>query len=211
VRREPPKPLIDLTPTYREPPQHLRKGRGFKPDEVGAGGLIDNATSPEDFINAPPSTDWRGRNATASPPVTNNGLLTANGVAHNTSSSRSPHRTRSTSRNNNAPPRFQNTQAYAALHGSSASPVNGPSSDPMSPQLMQEYNDPAFVPGGLLAHAASGQGGKDTGRGVSRGHDAKNGPLLDINQGSMYPPGSLLHRVEKVEGGPRGPLIDRER
>jgi len=59
-----PKPLIDLTPQYEEPPQHSKKGmgHGHKPDHLGPGGLIEAATSPEDFIGAPPSTDWRGRN-----------------------------------------------------------------------------------------------------------------------------------------------------
>ena len=59
--KEMPRPLVDLTPQYREPPQHLRKGRGYNPDGT-AGPLVDNATSPEDLLGIPPSTDWRGRN-----------------------------------------------------------------------------------------------------------------------------------------------------
>ncbi len=54
-----PKPLVDLTPQYREPPQHVKKGKAFIPEKTGAGGLIDSATSPEDPLGLPMSTDWR--------------------------------------------------------------------------------------------------------------------------------------------------------
>ena len=56
-----PKPLIDLTPQYQEPPQHARKGKGYVPEATGAGTLISSATSPEEAIKIPPSTDWRTR------------------------------------------------------------------------------------------------------------------------------------------------------
>lgn len=64
-RRSPTKPLIDLTPRYQPPPQHMKKGRGYKPgaEELRGGVLIDAATSGEkgwrDEI--PESKDWRGR------------------------------------------------------------------------------------------------------------------------------------------------------
>ena len=54
-----PKPLVDLTPTYVEPPQHSRKGRGIIPDQLPPGGLVDIATSPEIAIPIPPTTSWR--------------------------------------------------------------------------------------------------------------------------------------------------------
>ncbi|KAK5116141.1 hypothetical protein LTR62_008467 [Meristemomyces frigidus] len=60
--REKARPLIDLTPQYREPPQHQQttKGRGYKPDFLAPGDkLVDFSTSPEDPIGAPPATDWR--------------------------------------------------------------------------------------------------------------------------------------------------------
>ena len=61
--KEMPKPLVDLTPQYRGPPQHSRKGgRGYNADG-SSGPLIENATSPEDPLGIPPSTDWRARNA----------------------------------------------------------------------------------------------------------------------------------------------------
>lgn len=62
-----PRPLVDLTPQHREPPQHSRKGRGFHPESGGsAGGLVESATSPENIsgINPPPATDWRRARAT---------------------------------------------------------------------------------------------------------------------------------------------------
>lgn len=54
-----PKPLIDLTPIYQEPPQHSRKGKGVVPEVIPAGGLVDIATSPEIAIKIPPQTAWR--------------------------------------------------------------------------------------------------------------------------------------------------------
>lgn len=53
-----PRPLVDLTPQYKEPPQFRNKGKGFIP-EGSAGPLIENATSPEEAIQVPPSQDWR--------------------------------------------------------------------------------------------------------------------------------------------------------
>ena len=58
-QRHKPKPLVDLTPVYQEPPQHSRKGRGVIPAQVPAGGLVEVATSPENPIDAPPATTWR--------------------------------------------------------------------------------------------------------------------------------------------------------
>lgn len=57
--RQKPKPLIDLTPVYQEPPQHTRKGKGIVPDQMPAGGLVDIATSPEVAIPIPPTKAWR--------------------------------------------------------------------------------------------------------------------------------------------------------
>lgn len=47
-----PEPLVDLTPTYRPPPQHLNKGKGFNPG-AGAGPLVESATSMEEAIKIP--------------------------------------------------------------------------------------------------------------------------------------------------------------
>lgn len=51
-----PKPLIDLTPQYYEPPQHARKGRGVMPTAIPPEGLIEMATTPESALVIPPST-----------------------------------------------------------------------------------------------------------------------------------------------------------
>lgn len=58
-QRQKPKPLIDLTPQYQEPPQHSKKGRGVIPQQIPAGGLVDIATSPEIAIPIPPNRTWR--------------------------------------------------------------------------------------------------------------------------------------------------------
>ncbi|KAF2267261.1 hypothetical protein CC78DRAFT_541912 [Lojkania enalia] len=60
-----PKPLVDLTPQYKEPPQHALKGRGYRPDNGGP--LIENATSLDEAIKVPSSQDWRSRPVTARP------------------------------------------------------------------------------------------------------------------------------------------------
>ncbi|KAF1941196.1 hypothetical protein EJ02DRAFT_435009 [Clathrospora elynae] len=61
-----PEPLVDLTPTYRPPPQHLNKGKGYNP-AASAGPLVESATSIEEAIKVPSSTDWRARPSTARP------------------------------------------------------------------------------------------------------------------------------------------------
>ncbi|KKK17155.1 hypothetical protein ARAM_007140 [Aspergillus rambellii] len=61
------KPLVDLTPVYQEPPQHIRKGRGVTV-ETGMP-LIDAATGPEapGGIVVPPAKTWRRPPAPAEP------------------------------------------------------------------------------------------------------------------------------------------------
>jgi hypothetical protein len=57
-----PKPLVDLTPVYAEPPQHSRKGKGHGVKVQPGMQLIDGATGPEltqGAIPIPPSTSWR--------------------------------------------------------------------------------------------------------------------------------------------------------
>lgn len=58
-QRQKAKPLIDLTPQFQEPPQHLKKGRGLIPQQIPAGGLVNIATSPEVAIPIPPTKTWR--------------------------------------------------------------------------------------------------------------------------------------------------------
>ncbi|SMR57178.1 unnamed protein product [Zymoseptoria tritici ST99CH_1E4] len=92
-----PKPLIDLTPEYREAPQFSKKnlGKGYVPDghtsgEIG-GPLIESATSPEDVLGIPSSTDWRHRNANPGAyEVGGGGLQRGGSVRASGSKSRSP-------------------------------------------------------------------------------------------------------------------------
>jgi hypothetical protein len=68
----PGRPLIDLTPQYLEPPQHVRKGRGFKPAQVRPGGLVESATGPEvapGAIVIPEAREWRRPGVVGRPPV----------------------------------------------------------------------------------------------------------------------------------------------
>jgi hypothetical protein len=75
------RPLVDLTPGYVPPPQHHKKGKGYHPDQIGPGGLIDNATSPDQAYFIPPAQDWRaGR--TNVPAVTGAGVSRQTSLAH---------------------------------------------------------------------------------------------------------------------------------
>jgi hypothetical protein len=58
-----PEPLVDLRPQYRPPPQHANKGKGYNAN-AAAGPLVESATSIEEAIKLPPSTDWRARPTT---------------------------------------------------------------------------------------------------------------------------------------------------
>lgn len=98
-KRQMPEPLVDLTPQYREPPQHTKigRGKGYVPKEVGEGGLIDNATSPEDVLGLPPTNDWRaGRDRQANSGVNvNPSTVSRNAV--NARSTKRPTTSRETS------------------------------------------------------------------------------------------------------------------
>lgn len=63
------KPLVDLTPVFREPPQHARKGPGVT---VESGPLIDAATGPPlapGAVAIPPATAWRRPSVETALPV----------------------------------------------------------------------------------------------------------------------------------------------
>ncbi|KAJ8105123.1 hypothetical protein OPT61_g10369 [Boeremia exigua] len=55
-----PQPLVDLTPQYRPPPQFAKQGKGYNPG-ANAGPLVESATSMEEAIVVPSSTDWRAK------------------------------------------------------------------------------------------------------------------------------------------------------
>jgi hypothetical protein len=177
------KPLVDLTPQYPEPPQHNPKvpmGRGYQPDNVGPGGLIDAATSPEDALGIPSSTDWRGRNHTQTHELTKQRSNSRTGADFQrglrpTASQRRPATARPT------------TARAAASHDA----VSGS----------------AFTGEGLLAKSQEGWGGGTKGRGVIDGSRAK-GPMVDFSGENKFAQGSLLNRVER-EQGVTGPVIER--
>jgi hypothetical protein len=75
-QRQKPKPLVDLTPTYQEPPQHARKGRGVAPEPGKQ--LVDRATGPEVLPGAiivPPATTWRRPQTQAGSGAQDSGLF----------------------------------------------------------------------------------------------------------------------------------------
>ncbi|KAH8702034.1 hypothetical protein BGW36DRAFT_290067 [Talaromyces proteolyticus] len=86
--RQKPKPLVDLTPVYREPPQHARKGHGVK---IGPGmPLVEAATGLEPIPGVPdiPSaTTWRREQAQ---PVTANESSAASIISRRANTIRSP-------------------------------------------------------------------------------------------------------------------------
>ncbi|KAI9696153.1 MAG: hypothetical protein M1820_008294 [Bogoriella megaspora] len=168
-KRLPPRPLVDLTPTYREPPQHTRKGRGFHPTNPSPHGLIDNATSPEDPIAAPPSTSWR--NPANDLSLSNSIPLTSPPVSMST-------RTKS---------------LKGTLPGGLPSPLHQANA---TPRLSLEQE--GFTREGLLAQLRKeGQGGAATGRGVATGWGDGKAPMLDLREERRFVKGSLLAGRER--------------
>jgi hypothetical protein len=189
--REPPRPLIDLTPTYREPPQHARKGKGFVPDTSQSGALIDNATSPEDPLGVPPSTDWRQRNRSAS-----QGAHQQPSAALIASLANAPP----------VPPAPTASDTVLAGHTRSRS-VRRPTVTAASAPFTGE---------GLLAGAQAQQGWGESarGRGVMDGSHTNGRPMIDLSAGSAFVQGSLLGKVENQQGGVVASLlgpVDREK
>lgn len=175
------KPLVDLTPQYREPPQHHPKGRGHHPDQVGPGGLIDAATSPDDPLGVPSSIDWRGRSAAP---------------AHHTTQQRSTSRSGA-----------DHQRSMLRATASQRRPATARPTTARAPASDSATNGKAFTGEGLLANSQSGWGGGTKGRGVMDGSKAK-GPMVDLNLDNQFTQGSLLNRVER-EQGPTGPVIER--
>lgn len=211
-RYQSPRPLVDLTPAFKEPPQHVNKGRGYKPAAIGAGGLIESATTPEDPLNLPQQTVFRN---TGSPPSPHNSgpveLKPQHSVHHsrkgrgydsenmNSSGSGSP--PDSSSRNKTAMPdsrrRAENT-----------------SDSQQAPRRQASVKRPteAFTGEGLLGGISDSQGwgASNKGRGVIDGSRAGGRPLVDLTDNSTFTQGSLLNTVQKAPGIP-APIIDRER
>ena len=181
------KPLVDLTPQYPEPPQHNPKvpmGRGHVPENIGPGGLlIDAATSPEDALGIPSSTDWRGRShAPPAQDLTKQRSNSRSGADHHQRSLRP-----TASQRRPATARPTTARAAASDHAANAGS--------------------AFTGEGLLARSQEGWGGGSKGRGVIDGSRAK-GPMVDFSGENSFAQGTLLNRIER-EQGPVGPVIER--
>lgn len=175
-----PRPLVDLTPTYKEPPQHRNKGKGFHPETGGA--LIENATSIEDAIVVPPSVDWR---AGAQRPTT--------ARAHGSYGAGGHERTRSLRGG-----RGEGLAAYTVNNHSGgvsddrAAFTGGLLARAGMGQGAQVAGHGVGVGGG----GGVGEGGRTRGNGNGNGNG--NGkPLVDLSEGSKFREGSLLRGVER--------------
>ena len=92
-------------------------------------------------------------------------------------------------------------------------PTTAKSKKPVGYASEEECSSP-FTGTGLLARDFHSAGTAAHGHGVRTGRDAisRNGeinPLMDLNQRSLFAPGSLLGRRER-ETGPARPIIDRD-
>jgi hypothetical protein len=188
--RVPPKPLVDLTPQYKEPPQFSKKGHGYKPRVVGEGRLIDAVpqnTNIEEAFKIPSATTWKR-------PVTSSGPGTAA-----SSSGRYkawPHASSSAS-----PPPPLLPPATAAYDRTKSLRGNGA---PLSHHHYQQQSSRSsdvgpgapFTGDGLLAKSKGGWGSGAKGHGVLSGNMAK-GPMVDLCEGSKFAEGSLLRQAER--------------
>lgn len=160
-RRDAPKPLVDLTPSYPEPPQHQRKGRGYVPDDLGGGGLVEAATTRESAIQPPSATDWRNRTAT----LTNNAGSASSSAAISRSKSlaqrdRSPNtaapteRTRSLAGQDHGQATFSKGGLLATAPDAQGNSTTGrgvKQSDNVAGPLLDMTGPSTFAPNSLLA------------------------------------------------------------
>lgn len=227
-RRIKPKPLVDLTPEYKEPPQHIPKGRGYKPEAVGPGGLIKSATTPEDPLGLPSTTVFRKDREPRQMPGPNphspglidltpqhrepvhhtrkgRGLSPENshpgGLVHHASSQEDPLGLPQNNVFRNVPPEGRHREVSGSQHNQV----------PRRQTSVRQQPD-AFTGEGLLGAAENRQGwGTQTkGRGVIDGSHAGGKPLIDLDDDRTFTQGSLLNKVQKAEGIPK-PIIDRDR
>lgn len=187
------KPLIDLTPKYQPPPQHLKKGKGYKPrpDEIGGpgGALIEAATSGEKSWRdeIPETRDWRGRAGT-------------NGGAGVAGAEMNQGRTRSRSRS--ARDRAGSTQSPAYGNGEHRGRYASPAG----------LEDQGFTGTGYLGQTGAPPSSSRGNRNFSSntgGSGGAQGPLIDITDNS-FKQGSLLDKYNRENPGRNGPIIDRD-
>ncbi|KAL4791575.1 hypothetical protein BDV19DRAFT_291665 [Aspergillus venezuelensis] len=182
-----PKPLVDLTPVYQEPPQHTRKGRGVTVETGGP--LIDAATGIESpgGINVPSSKTWRRPPV---PPIPAAGASTAaTSTPPPPEQSTSASETRTRNRSNTA--RSTTGQSRYRQHNTATTP-----SSPTSPPDYDSPQEEAFVPNSLLARSGTANQnpatGAPIGHGVATGDRNATKPMLDVTPKSPFAEGSLL-------------------
>ena len=168
-----PKPLVDLTPVFQEPPQHRNKGRG-KIVEPGVP-LVEAATGPDlapNSIPIPPATTWRRPQAPDEiSPITN--AQPRSRYRSNTARSTSNH------------------QQHRAAPGGSASIRNRTAPSSPTREHTTSPENP-FVPNSLLSRTTSTRSGRPIGHGVATGDRNATKPMLDLTEDSPFVQGSLL-------------------
>ncbi|BDD56282.1 hypothetical protein MAP00_001755 [Monascus purpureus] len=172
------KPLVDLTPQYKEPPQHSHKGHGVKVEPGVA--LIDAATGrdpPPGGVVIPPATTWR-RPRALSPPVPQLQIQPNTG---------NDFRTRQFS---NATRDGQSPHLYQRQHFHSA--AGGTRSD------QERSPETPFTPDSLLARSglSFAERGIPKGHGVATGDRNAKKPMLDMSEMNPFAEGSLLRDLK---------------
>ena len=202
-------PLVDLTPVYKEPIHHHRKGRGIKVEPGQQ--LVEAATGREVHPGAIviPSATTFSRTREGSPPPTRD--FTSFNPSNN---------------NNNTPNggslSRKNTTRTTSRHRTTSHPYERDFTHPPLPTSITRPSSPEgpFASDGLLARSgtmARAQGAASGGRGIATGNrNATSKPLLDLTHKSEFVQGSLLHRVENWDDGNGNgnipePIIDRDR
>ncbi|KAM5437402.1 hypothetical protein McanMca71_000984 [Microsporum canis] len=197
--RHPPKPLVDLTPTYKEPPQHARKGRGVAP--IQGLPLVESATGPELHPNAivvPPSTTWRkpGRTGTATsdPSYARDTYPSSRHRSNTGGASRQHQHQHQQHQHQHQQHQHQQHQHQHQQHQQGG----GPLLDMNAGYPGHVPGSFPFVPTGLVAQAGMSQGASSKGRGVATGDRARSGkPLLDMSN----VPVSEIRRERDDESG----------
>ncbi|KAB8067935.1 hypothetical protein BDV29DRAFT_185375 [Aspergillus leporis] len=157
------KPLVDLTPVYQEPPQHIRKGRGVAV-EPGVP-LVEAATGlePPGGIAIPSATTWR-RPEVPSPSTADVRTRKRSNTTRSASSQQRPQYSRTTPTSPTSP----------------ADPMQ-PREDPFIPHsLLARSTQVAAVTGVPKGH------------GVATGDRNATKPMLDLSPENPFAEGSLL-------------------
>ncbi|KAF9886776.1 hypothetical protein FE257_011153 [Aspergillus nanangensis] len=160
------RPLVDLTPAYQEPPQHLRKGKGVTVERGQP--LIDAATGPDapGGIVIPPSSTWR-----RPPPPPDLPAAPSEGCT-----------------------RMRSNTARSTSHHHRPQVYTAPAS-PISPTDGAPPREEPFLPNSLLARSAqlaTAQGSTPIGHGVATGDRNASKPMLDMSPENPFAEGSLL-------------------